>query len=121
MITSVPAIVIRMDSQTFTLCQMRKLIMIKLDMVAVEPADRSKPPTARVMVSPIAMTVVTAMERKIVVKLSLVAKVFGILTEKNANKNITVMTAAQSRMIFPTLRLFFIFAPTVIFLLSNST
>ena len=81
--------------------QIRRLMRIKLAMVAVEPADRSNPPTARVMVRPMAMTVVTAMDRKIVVKLAPVAKVSGIFAEKNTSRNTTAMTAAQSVISFP--------------------
>jgi len=78
----------RDDNQKDILNHSIMLIIKEPAMVAVWPDERSNPPTANVIVNPIAITVVTDMERSIVTILDSVKKVFGINTVNMRNSTI---------------------------------
>ncbi len=103
--------------------QVKKLITNTPTHDAIEPAERSKPPTARVKVSPMAIIVVTEIERKIVVILLGIRNVSGILMIKNNATTIKAITDPQLDNRLPKLNLEifdFIRAATFCILLPSS-
>jgi hypothetical protein len=82
------------------LYQEKKLMTRTPTQDAMEPAERSNPPTARVNVSPIAIIVVTEMDRKMVVILLGFKNVSGIRIIKNNVTRTNAMTEPQLEKIF---------------------
>jgi hypothetical protein len=83
----------------------KKLITNTPTHEAIEPAERSKPPTARVKVSPMAIIVVTEIERNIVVILLGIRNISGILMIKNRATTIKAITDPQFDNKLPRLNL----------------
>ena len=90
-----------------------RLMATKLEKVAICPADKSNPPTAMVIVSPMAITVMMEIALKIFVMFATVKNLPGMFIAKKNNNIIIANKAAQSAKNVITEKLPFLFARLV--------